>query len=512
MPTPMPSFAWKRGLTLLLTLLLIGGTGRATAQVDEQAVEAARFLLSRSTRVARDRSFHEVLRSLRHLRDPQLRPLFEHLADASQPVLQIHGILGLAECSEVKQVDLKRVIAVSDPLAQAELVSAALDDELLSESGIEQLIASRGLDLSVRLLLANELVRRGRPLPAGLLDEAASSDNLGRKYLAALLKVQIGDDAAMQTLRDLNALDDPKRDGLRLLILDTALKYAFDRIAPWALAVATEPNVAARVEAVALRAAIRLGAAGAEGEWLRQLQSTSDIVQQTRLALTALRLAPWMDARAFAPLKAHSDPLLRQAGVAGEAIASKQNIAPAVVGLVQLHNPVANRIALSYAEENAPPQEARLILLALVLAYDAAKEELRTRMIDDAIVASQILYEKWPDEAVTLLRPIVADTKVDARLRHAIVLGLIRTQAPGAHRVVEGIDTRSNAQLRNVALLLMARSDAALSKEDMADLAMLVRGGGQLQETLRAQAAWAYLKRVGRAQTVLASIVGGAGP
>ncbi len=482
---------------------------RAAPAADDAAIESAKFLLSKSVTVGQDRSFHEMLRALRHMRDPSLAPLWEHLAASDRAILQIHGILGLAEISPQKRADLKRIIGMTDALAQAELITAALDDKLLDADDCAQLVVSEGLDPAVRLLVANELVRQGKPLPPKLLDEAVTSDNIGRQHLAALLQLQLGDPRGSTTLGALNKLSDEKRDGVRRMVLDTALKYEHDKIGPWAMEVASEPGLNPLLDGVALQAALRFKAPGAEDLWQRQYQSSTDAAQQMRLALLAVRMSLWVNPRLFAPLKASTDPVLKQLGVAGEAISLKQNVAPAVVGLVQLYHPAVNRVALAYAHEDATPQDAKVILLATILAYDQGPRELKGRLLDDAMTAAQLLYEKTPDEAVAMLRPILVDPKTDERIVHGILLGLVRTQTPGGERVIAGLPPFVSPHVSHVATLLKAKSNTAMTDEEMADLALLVRGGGRLQETLRAQAAWSYVRRVGQAKPVLAAVLKG---
>jgi hypothetical protein len=496
-------------LTAAMVVCVVASTAVASPKVDESAIESARFLLAKAVTVGQDRSFHELLRALRHLRDPALTQLFEHLAQSDRAVLQIHGTLGLAEVSPTKKVDLKRVIAISDAVAQAELISAALDDELMDIADCEQLAGSSGLEAGVRLLVANELVRRQRPVPAGLLDEAIKSDNLGRKHLAALLLVQQGDPRGSVILGDLNQLQDDARDSVRLMVLDAAIKYEFDKAGPWAMSVASEANVDPRLEGVALQAALRFGASGAEDVWLRHYQATTEPAQQIRLAILALRVSPWVGPRLYAPLKAESDPLLKQLGLAGEAIATNKDVAPAVIGLVQLHHPIANRLAMGYANDNAAPQDAKLIFLAFVLAYEQGPREARGRLLEDAIAAAQLLYQKSPDDALALLRPILTQPGADEHMVHGVLLGLLRAQEPGAHRVLTGLPTFTNPHIRNMVLMLKAKSDQPMTPAEMDELALLVRGGGRLQEPLRVQAAWAYVKRVGQERAVLASVLRG---
>lgn len=502
--------AWRRAVGIVLVAASMAAVaGAAAPKADPAALDSAAFLLTEAITVSRDRGYHEMLRALRHLRDPGLSPLFEHIAASDRPVLQIHGILGLGEVASPRKVDLKRVAAMTDPLAQAELISAALDDNLLDTADCGQLVSSTGLDESVRLLVANELLRRGERVPDDLLSGALTSENVGRRALAGLMLLQLADPRGASALAEVDALEPGKRDGVRLMVLDTALKYEFDKVGPWALTVAKSEGLDARLSALALRAAMRYGGPAGEDVWLARYDATEDPAEQMRLALAALKLSMHIGPRPLAKLAGSDDPLLKQIGKAGQAVAAKKDIAPAMIGLVQMHNPVSNRLVMGYANEDASADDATLIFLSLILAYDGAPDAVKGTLLDDAIMSAQLLYEKSPESAAAMLGPIIGDPATDEKLVQAVLLGLVRTQEPGAERVIAGLPPMSNPHHAKIALLLRAKSAQALSAEELEQLSLLVRGGGRLQEPLRAQAAWAYVTRTGQVQAVLQRVLGG---
>ena len=499
--------ALRRLLAALLVIALVSPL-RAAPAVDESAVESATFLLQRAVSPTNDRAAHELLRALRHLRDPALRPLYEKLAASPRPAQQVHGLLGLAEIAAPRRLDLARVVAMTEPVAQAEVISAALADELIGVEECRQVVASTGLDPSVRLLAACELVKRKAVDAAALrplLQESAASDNFGRRALAGLLMLQVGDAQGQGVLNELAGSADPKRDDVCAMILDTALRHELAAVGPWAMTLASGATDA-RLQTLALRAALRFGAPGAADLWKGRFAAANEPAEQVRLAIALLRLAPWVSADLFDAIRS-DDPLLQRIADASRAIATRQNIAPAVVKLVELHHAVADRAAMEYANEHAAVEDGVMILFALVLAYEQAPDNLKPRALDDALMAAQLLHDKSPPHAATLLRPLVGSATGDARLAQAVVLGLIRSQEPGAAAVVQGLPLPTNPQLLGVFVVLLSKGDAPLDAAAMNELALAVRGGGRLQETLRVQAGWNYLKRVGRDQAALASVL-----
>ena len=146
----------KRSALVLLWLVLVGaGAGPALA-LDETA-RSATLLLRRAATTQPDGSHHVMLRALRQLADPQLEPLFDHLASQESASLQIHGILGLAEL-EAGTLDLDLLTLAEEPAVQAEIIASALESALIDLEQCQQLMQSPALDAGVRILLATRLV------------------------------------------------------------------------------------------------------------------------------------------------------------------------------------------------------------------------------------------------------------------------------------------------------------------------------------------------------------------
>jgi hypothetical protein len=510
-----PAGARRGGTILGLTTVLLAATLAIAAPVtpgvtaDKDALDTAQFLLRQCLSVSREGDFHNLLRALRHLRDPDLGPLYERLATAPQAALQVHGILGLAEISKERRLDLKLFASVDDPVAQAEMITAALDADLLSDDQIVQLLDWPGLDIAVRTLLCGPLVQHGRAkdVPPTVLAEAIKSDNLGRQALAAALLTQMGDARGPTGLTAINASDDPRRDRVRLMTLEAATRYRLDQLAPWATQIAAAPDTSAPLANLALRVAMRFGQPEAVAQWRKRYGSVADPAERIRLALLALRVAPWQAPDLFAPLQAADDPLLKAMGQAGNAIAAKRDIPDAVVNLIQLHHPMANQWALQYARDDAAELDAKMIFLALILGFDSAPPKIQPQLLDDAIAAAQAMIQRFPDDAIKLLNPIVADAQSNSVLVQGILLGLLRSRDVDAYRVIEGLPPFTTVQPQALATLLLARTDRPMTVTQVDDLALIVRGGGRIQDSLRVQAAWCYLQRIGQAKGALAAVL-----
>lgn len=483
------------------------GSGDTDDSGMDPATRSAVYLLQQSITVRSDGTHHRLLRSLRHLADPTLEPLFAALAAARHPALKIHGILGLAEISETGQLDLRRVVEVDDAAVQAELITAAMDSDLLSDDDAERLVDWPGLDEGVRLLAATRLIEAGRSVDLDMLREGLEANRLARRGMAALLLHQADDPAGVRGLQKLNTSQDTDRDRVRAMLLTTAQRHKLHRSGTWAYSVAVDPAVDSRLALLALQTAMRFGDPRAAGHWRHEFESTHDMARRTRLALVALYTAPWLEAETFATLEQADDSVLVQMGRTGRAIAERRDVAAQVGRLIALQHPVANRWALHHAGANAQPDDARQIYRSVIAAYEHSPEAQRTRRLDEAVRATEALHDLDPAAAATLLRPMIAEANADPLLVRAVLLGLARARRGDQHAVIAGIADWPDQDARWLALLLGARAGEAMDDRQSRDLAMLVQGAGGIQDTLRIQAAWQWLKRNDQTQPALARVL-----
>lgn len=489
------------------------GPPQALADAQQDTLDAAVHLIQQATIAHRDGKHNRLLKSLRHLDDPSIRPLFAQLAKSQHPTLKIHGVLGLAETHPDKQIDLALIAEIDDPAVQGAVITAAMDDQLLHNDQATQLLAWSGLADEVKLLVAVRLLGSGTFDDTELLHHAmTNARKLGGGALAAMLLMQLQDPGGEQHLRStIDTSDDPQRDPVRAMLLRTALRHDLSRVGPWALSIAGEPDVNPVLGLLALRTALRFSVPGADTLWLDSYHQAHDSpAQRVRLALTALNLSPWVEPALFDVIRESEDPFLSAVGKAGSLIAQgSSDVADPVIALLDFNHMAINPWALGYARERASETDAQIILLGLILAYQDSPPRGKARRLDEAIQAVQALYERDPLAAANLLRPVLSDASTDKLLVQAVLLGLVRAQSPNAVAVVSGIEDQLNsADAKALALLLHARSDRPMDAQQMDELSLLARGGSRLEDSLRIQAAWTYLKRTGLAEEALRRVLG----
>ncbi len=485
---------------------------------DESTTRAALQLLDEAVTVDRDGRHNRLLRGLRQLEDPALAPLFAGLSDAaSHPSLQVHGILGLAEIARPRGLMAAEVAAVQRPDVQAELIGAALDSDLIDQPTRLMLLGWEGLTPGVKLLLAMPLVAEGRldresEGHAALL-EAMTDPSPGQRGLAALLLHQLGDPQGTQGLIALNQDTSPSRDAVRATLLETAARHNLDRARTWAYSVAREGDLAPRLEMLALETAIRFGDPRARSWWSHLVQDSQEVSRTTRLALAGMDVSAWMEPERFDGLVASDDPFIAQVAGVAKAVARAHAGQPgpaverAIAGLVMTGHPQVCRWAEDYTRLTASDSVAAAIAAAIITHYTPGQERGRARRLDAVVWSTRTLLERAPADAAALLREALSRPEADPGWCRAVLLGLIRSRAAAVADLSRDLPEFADRDAADLALNLRLRQPEPLTGAGQQALALQIRGGTNLDDSLRVQAAWAYLKRTGQGPEAIRALL-----
>lgn len=489
---------------IVLTLLTV--TLAAQTTFADDATDQAIWQLQKAMLVHRNGDHNLLLRALRQMHDPKLEPLFSELVQRRHPGLKIHGILGLAEIADPPHLDLAIVADIKEASTQAVLIGQAIDDDLLTADDAEQLVRWPGLDPSVRVLVVGKLVAEKRRVDPATLDAAVADGNLALRGMAALLQLQLGKAEARKTLDGLNASDAPRKENARALILQSALKYEFDKVGGWALSVAKEKDVDRAIGRQGLRVAMRFNTPGAVELWNQRLHATTSEAERTRLALLALDIADRLEPEVFNSLAGDEVAVIDAIGLAGRAIAQKAPAADALIELVAQNNYIASGWVLSYAEEHftEDPEGMRRVLAAMIRDGDNEESRFRAHRLKLAALAAENLHEldKRGGETIRTLMNDSSDL-----LQEVMLMGLIRSAGHNPQRVIEGMRFEGRTA-RSLALLLRCKHAKQITDEDARALALVMSGGGGLEDPLRLQAAWTYLKLTHQDRVALARVLG----
>ncbi|MEM9419681.1 MAG: hypothetical protein AAGA25_11620, partial [Planctomycetota bacterium] len=331
-----------------------------------------------------------------------------------------------------------------------------------------------------------------------------------KKGLAALLLAQLGNEQGTQALSELRRSTHPSAQAVQATLLETAWSHGLNGCADWALAIATTPDLPPRLEMLALKVAIRFGNPNAEAWWAERWATSDDITFQTRLAWVGLEAAPWMDAQRFAPLIASSDELVAQLGRTAQVVSkSRENAAEfeevesRVVDLIETNHPLACRWATRYAQDIGSAELAEEV----VLRTEPGEPRGRARRLDAVVRSTQTLIELHPEYAGPLLVAALQSDTVEPAWQRGVLLGLIRSRSAAARDIVQQLPAFSDLDTQALALVLLLQSPEPPTEEQTETLAKVIRGGAELDDSLRIQLAWAYLDRTGQGQEAIAAVL-----
>lgn len=514
-----PVFRGIARMLVLCSMLILQATADAQPSLrpDLETSRAAINLLKDAVTVEGDGRHNRLLRSLRHLQDPTLGPLFSGLTLQDHPALRIHGLLGLAEIAEPPGLTIQTVQQIERPDVRAELISAALDGGLVNLPLSDALLDWQGLAPQVKLLLATQRVNDksfGPDSPARKAAIQALSDPaLGQRGLAAMLLHQAGDPRGVEGLIALNNDTSAGRDPVRAMLLETATAHDFNRVGPWAYSLCTDPGLPPRLEMLALQTAIRFADGRAITRWQRLFNEAEDISGKTRLALAGLEVSPWLPPEAFDALVSSADDFIARIGRAGQAVSALHRGEPgeaplrAINQLLAVDQPMANVWVSDYAAQHAPTDLAVAVSERIVLGYETGETVGRTRRLDAVLRATQTLIERTPDEAAKTLTEQLRREDADVSWQQVILLGLIRSRSEVSVAVSHRLGRYDDPDVSALALVLYLQNGEPLSGPQALELERLVRGEVRLDDSLRVQTAWEYLKRTGQGPDAIDAVL-----
>jgi len=492
-------------MIIVATVAVAWGSFANTAQADDTA-DSAVWLLKKTTLVHRDGRHNILLRALRQMRDTRLKPLYSELVQKRHPVMQIHGILGLGEIDPKQQIDLALVADIKDTATQTQLISSAIEAELLTIDQARQMLQWPGLTEPVRVVITAFLVSEGEDVDLSKLNDALQSDKEAIAGMTALLRLQTGDKNAMRYLEELNKSKAPNLMQVQAMLMQTAMRYEFDTIAPWAVKLAQQDELSKGLHMLAMRTALHFKAPEAGDIWATKFDGTTSPADRIRLAMIALDSADKLPPAIFDRMAQDNQKLIQQLGKVGKMIASDQDATDAILDLLDQNNLLASKWVLQYANDE-PIEKAKPILVGIILAAEGEPNapQFRAQRLENVVLATEAIAEK-ADDAPALIQALLE--KVQMLTQEAMIMGLIRSEEGQPDKAIVDFDQFKSDTAESLALLLAAKHGRQLDNKELQQLGLIVRGGAGLQEPLRVQAAWIYVKMTDQDKVTLANVLG----
>lgn len=491
----------------------------ANAQKEDPAVAAAEFLLKQATTPQRNGSHNSMLLGLRQLEDPALLPLFQGLNNSPHLSMRIHGRLGQASLSPQRQINLAPLAEIKDQRELALVLSAAMDDDLISHKAMRTLLTWKGLDLPLRQAVALRLIGLGEkidttPFVTSLdikIDANISASRLLQYTIAAVIMSEHGDARGQTSLNVLAQTESQAHPAVLAQVFDASMRYGFTSVGGLAMEIGSDAERAPALRLLATQCAMRLGTQGAAKLWQSMFESEERMTQRIRLAMIGLDSAAQHKPEVFNALNNHGEWIWHIAQ-AGRAIASQNaNLAKAFEPLVATGQPLSVQWVVTYCQRDKPKQGADL-LASVIRHHHTGPKHHRGKMTQTAIDATAALCETYPKAAnVTLLKLLEVDATPNKKnndsdkhlqRRQIILFGIAQANNSDMQALAKAIqpDDFNDFTTEALRLLIRAKHGQSLADKEWQHVADIVQGVGQFPPAMRLQLAWAYLKHKKRDQ------------
>lgn len=508
-----------RPLMLIVALALsCSSIWKAHAEETDPGLTAAVFLLKEATKPQRDASHNAMLLGLRQLEDPSLLPLFQGLRNSPYLSMRVHGQLGAAALSPQRRIDLTALAEIEDQRELVQILSAAIDDELIGNEAMATLLTWDGLALPLRQAIALRLMGAGGEVDTSPFKESLAVDlnpglnaaKLLQYALAALLLAESGDDAGKAALDKLANVQNESINAIIGQTLDAAMRQGFASVGPLALTIAQDSNRDPSLRLLAIQSALRVQPPGAPQAWQAMFKNEESTAQRIRLAMIALDASEQAEPAMFDTL-ANNGQWIGHIADAGRAIANKRNdLGMAFEPLIATGQPLSIQWVVTYCQREQPVQGPALLEL-VIRHYNAGSKQHSGRMMQAAIDATTALCEHYPDQAKNKLAKIIeattdATSKDALTLRQIVLMGVARARSSKIAPLAEAVaaDQHNDFTADALRLFIRARHDAPLTSKEWERLSDIVQGVGQFDESMRLQLGWAYLKHKGQGKAAIA--------
>ncbi|MFO0829257.1 MAG: hypothetical protein U0572_14055 [Phycisphaerales bacterium] len=472
--------------------------------------DAAVRELRRATHYSKDGVHHSLLVSLRQLRDPALKPLFQSLVQAEYWSMQVDGVFGLAELDPKGVLDPFLLAQVKSPTDRSAAIAAAIQLGMVDRDQATAILAWENLSSRDRVLLWAEIKRRGGDVDAAAVQKLSQDQDAEIAGLAGfLLASPTATDALATVTSRLASLTPKERASALVGLAAAAATFELKSAVPFFDGVLRDTALPPDARLACVAALLSLDSERGFAAWKSAIEGSTTQSQRVRLALALLTANFTLPKGASAPLRAIGgageaapDPLIGRLADALDALASG-DVHTAFPALIATRHRASLAAALVASK--------RLDTESQKATY-AAFADLAAGKNDDAIAATT---RDLCLEALTRLATLDPNA-IGARLEQAtgdesladlLMMSLYGAGTKEASTVADAHRATASKGSASVALLLRARHAERLTTNELEELGTIAAGGSPLDASLQIQAAWLYARHAGKADQTIAAVL-----
>lgn len=494
----MPNHLLFKTILMLLITGFIGSSSSAQNYVETDPFDASIAALQKGLRPNAAGNHHAVLLSLRQLRDPNMKPIYQRLLGSRDSALQIDGLLALAEIEEgpINPFLLKKFAPRDRMLA----ILAAIDLELLDIRSIKSILDFENLLPVETLNLMVHGRNLGIPLDQKRLLALSGSSESATRAVAAILLAEMGERTPLEKLiAEFPGYETGQREQVAAAVADLSSRSPLPKGVPLFELFWEDSMLSRGTRLATIDAALASKSPAGQALWIKAGREARSSGDRMRLGVMGLEhgimLTDWdafRDERAFTRLIADS----------GEARNTDTDMQTAAVAMVAGKSAILVQGALAVARD-APSKQAFEIRKA-ILEMAIVKPE--SRGVGMRVITE--IADQHPAELRSILS--VLEDPSDPGLAEMAIMGLLNCESNEAYKAGWTFRDHPDRRVRSLALLLKARGDDPLDEEELEELGALASGAGGVDPTIRAMAAWIWLDRTDNRERAVTRIVGDA--
>ena len=463
--------------------------------------DAAVLTLHRCTAPSNTGEQHALIVSLRALNDQTLRPFFLSLTKSTNWSSRVDGMLGLAELSTGRNIDIKLLnqLSIED---RSTVLRNAVGFRLIRPETIREILKTKDLPLLDLVVLNAELHRIGEKFPGTGLENAVTDPSDEISGLAAALLLEIGNDSPWKIFAAQLATRSPEIRNVAIQELARAAQLYCIRasIAP-IVEIVQDPSYTVPTRMIVTGAALALDPVIGRTEWRKftaQERGQSAVVRAGLQLMSQEKIA---EVGLGSSLR-NGEPLVEAIADAIEANASgdPNALASALEVVIDRANRPSAEWAVRRAASLPPPLAAQVWKHLLVWFLTAPAN---TTAISGVVLDCASRLALVDTDTIESLIKVAANER---QLQEILILALCNAASPQAAAVAERVRGTLSRRGDALAILAIARGKPTLAPDLLQELGIVAAGGGDLDPTLLVQAAWLFARHSGRADQALLKI------
>lgn len=445
---------------------------------------------------------HTLVISLRALSDPALRPFFESLTRSSNWSSRVDGILGLAELSAARDVDLALINRLSASEDRSTAIRNAIGLHLITPASIRELLETSDLPTLDRVILSGDLNRQGETFDSVGLRDAAMDASDEVAGLSAALMLQRGTREPWDAFTTRLATRTPEvKNAVVQELARAALLYSIPSIVTPLLSISAHEAYTVQTRMMIIGSALALEPKSGFAAWRKLVAAERNQPILMRAGLQLMAQEKPIEAGMGAALR-NDDPLID--AIADAVDANGSNDPAALAKALKALIDVANRSSAEWVVRRAGALPAPLAaevwrhLIVRFLAAPANAPALSSAVLDCASKLALV-----DPQAIGSL---ISAAAAEPQLQEILILSLCNAATQQAAQVAQAVRGSLSRRGDALAILAIARGLPTLDQETLKALGIVAAGGGNLDSTLLVQAAWLFARHSNRADQALSQL------